>query len=77
MTFFFKKHDIVKILEGVDFQDNDLTGRTATILNIITPQSPDAHIRVEGVEYDMFFPKDNLKLVERPEAIKPRRRTNV
>jgi len=65
-----RKHDIVLIVRGTDFDGNDLSGRKATVINIITPQAVNACIRVEGMSHDTFFLKENLKVIERPEPIK-------
>jgi hypothetical protein len=70
---YLKKKNIIQILRGTDFEGNDLTGRRAEIINIITPDTIRAHIRVEGMDHDMFFPKNDMKLIERPIALKPKK----
>jgi len=62
---FVKKHDIVEILDGTDFQENNLKGRRALVINSLGPDYGSAHIRIEGLKYDMFYPKELLKVVER------------
>jgi hypothetical protein len=67
---FLRKHDIVEITKGEDFDGNSLVGKKALVKNIITPESKDAQIFVDGMEHDIFFPKDWMKLIERPLAAK-------
>lgn len=62
---FFKAGDTVLILKGKDFDGNDLTGKKAIIANPMPPSFKDATIEVEGAGYQMFFPKEWLKVIGR------------
>jgi hypothetical protein len=68
---YLRKHDIVEIIKGEDFDGNSLMGKKALVKNIITPDSKDAQILVDGMDHDIFFPKGWMKIVERPLAKLP------
>ncbi len=61
----FKAGDTVLILKGEDFDGNNLTGKKAIISNPMPPSFKDATIEVEGAGYQMFFPKEWLKVIGR------------